>query len=58
MCASSLKLNDLIKGGMEVLSSERVKGEEFISDSVFAKCSAWAVYLNRCLLWQLPVFYT
>lgn len=44
MCTSSLKLNDLFKGGMEMLSPERVKGKESVSGSVFAKCSVWAVY--------------
>lgn len=57
MCASSLKLNDLIKGVVEALSPERVGGEESISGSVFAKHSAWAVRLNgnHCPWRQLPL---
>lgn len=42
---SSFRLNDLIKGGMEMLSPERVEGEESVSGSIFAQCSTWAVYL-------------
>lgn len=49
MCASSFKLDDLIKGGLEMLSPKRIEGEESISGRVFAKCSVWAVYLTETI---------
>lgn len=56
--ANSSELNDLIKGGMGMLTPERVEGEESLSGSVFAQCSAWPVHLNwnHCLWRSLLLF--